>query len=558
MAGNENIFLGSGASLVMIPEHHIEFIVRTSGNTANNTNEFETQAAWRTNKQFIPNLYVGCIMDIYQAGVLKDSLIIASNTATQINTTTSTAHSMGTGDVIRIRKYGAPSMGILDGTNHHLNADNFLGLIESATFPQVEQEMKQMNLALGGTRNITHQYRGIRSSSGGSLNYIIHSGAMLYYALGKCTNINAVFHTHVSRPIPTDMFTSATVGDIILHTKPAVGTFTPHGTNHQDVTAFNETGPFFYKTKKNPTNPNSGSAHDASQVLVPPILNLQSVEADFSVLKIPANTTNPATNLITYTFEELDTSELPSFSLEQNIAKDPNELRTDSTDTDVTESRNFVRIARGNRIASMTISASEGEEMKMTAELNTRAVESIRRLMAAGTTYQGRAGVEDNAQLFNWNGTLGTDMAAPFFFSAGTFSILGEPFAKMSSLNLTINNNLIDKRYMGGHRDIKEALAAQRTYEIQGTAVVTDDALFNEIFVEAENIGEAADLSDGLIQLKFTKDNTEEIVLEFKNYFIDTANWTIPDDKGPVTVEFTVRPRNLHRCTVKTGYVLQG
>ena len=48
------------------------------------------------------------------------------------------------------------------------------------------------------------------------------------------------------------------------------------------------------------------------------------------------------------------------------------------------------------------------------------------------------------------------------------------------------------------------------------------------------------------------------VLLQFKDYFIDSANWTIPDDKGPVTVEVTCKPRNLHSCTVKTGYVLQG
>ena len=255
-------------------------------------------------------------------------------------------------------------------------------------------------------------------------------------------------------------------------------------------------------------------------------------------------------------FEELNTSELPSFSLEQNIAKDPNDLTTDTTGASISESKNFVRVARGNRMASVSISASEGEEMKMTAELNTRAVENIRRILDGAAVYQGRSGVEDNAYLFNWQHVLGTDMAAPFFFSAGTFSILGQEFAKMNSVTLTINNNLIDKRYMGGHRDIKEALAAQRTYELQGTAVVTDDALFDEIFNESENIGTT--VNTGLIELKFTKDNDEEILLQFKDYFIDTANWTIPDDKGPVTVEFTVKPRNLHNCEVTTGYILQG
>ena len=64
----------------------------------------------------------------------------------------------------------------------------------------------------------------------------------------------------------------------------------------------------------------------------------------------------------------------------------------------------------------------------------------------------------------------------------------------------------------------------------------------------------------GLIQLAFTKDNGESVTIKLKDYFIDTANWTIPDDKGPVTVEATVKPRNLltDGCVVNTSYILQG
>ena len=304
---------------------------------------------------------------------------------------------------------------------------------------------------------------------------------------------------------------------------------------------------FFYKTDYNGTNltPNVNLRIDAVNDLQ--LVDRTTVDASTLLVVDP----------IEYTFNEQNTSELPSFSLEQSIAKDPATLTTDSTGKTNAESQNFVRVARGNRINTLTITASEGEEMKMTADLNTRAVESIRNLGAA-TNYESRAGVEDNTQLFNWDQNGGTTMFSPFFFSAGTFTILGEQFMKMNSMTLTINNNLIDKRYMGGHRDMKEGLAGQRTYELSFTAVVTDDALFQEIFNEAENTGTTT--GTGLIQLAFTKDNGESVTIKLKDYFIDTANWTIPDDKGPVTVEATVKPRNLltDGCVVNTSYILQG
>ena len=60
------------------------------------------------------------------------------------------------------------------------------------------------------------------------------------------------------------------------------------------------------------------------------------------------------------------------------------------------------------------------------------------------------------------------------------------------------------------------------------------------------------------VVLKFTKDNNEEFELKFKDYMVTASNWPIPDDKGPVAVESTIMPRNLHSCTVKTHWILQG
>ena len=58
-------------------------------------------------------------------------------------------------------------------------------------------------------------------------------------------------------------------------------------------------------------------------------------------------------------------------------------------------------------------------------------------------------------------------MREPFFFSDGTFKVLGNSFLKINTLTLTMNNNLQDRRFLGmGGKDIQEAIPAQRTYEI--------------------------------------------------------------------------------------------
>ena len=46
--------------------------------------------------------------------------------------------------------------------------------------------------------------------------------------------------------------------------------------------------------------------------------------------------------------------------------------------------------------------------------------------------------------------------------------------------------------------------------------------------------------------------------MKFQDYFLNSANFTIPEDRGPITVEGTIMPRTLNSCTVKTHWVLQG
>ena len=62
---------------------------------------------------------------------------------------------------------------------------------------------------------------------------------------------------------------------------------------------------------------------------------------------------------------------MPSFSLEQNLSKlDGTNLYRTHVDTNETdESRNFVKIARGCRVNTLTMTANENEEVKMTLDL---------------------------------------------------------------------------------------------------------------------------------------------------------------------------------------------
>ena len=47
--------------------------------------------------------------------------------------------------------------------------------------------MKQLNLAVSGSRNYSHQFKAAETVSGGSLELMLNNGSWLYYALGAAT-----------------------------------------------------------------------------------------------------------------------------------------------------------------------------------------------------------------------------------------------------------------------------------------------------------------------------------------------------------------------------------
>ena len=227
--------------------------------------------------------------------------------------------------------------------------------------------------------------------------------------------------------------------------------------------------------------------------------------------------------------------------------------------TSTLEDLNFVRLARGNRVNSFTMTANENEEVKMTMDLSTRTVTKLNQ----NENYEARGGEPTNTSLVNYDSA--EELREPFFFSSGSFSIFGQQFLKVTNMTLTINNNLQEKRFIGvGNTSIQDAIPSNRMYELSFTALVTDDLLFEELFNRNENTGtdEITNgtnfATEGQIDLQFDKSDGEEINISFKNYFLESATYTIPDDKGPITVEAMVKPRDLDACTVKTHWVLQG
>jgi len=510
---NSNIFLGSGASLTFIPE--LDFYVEAESAPANGHTTVALDTTGLVAMRLVTDLYIGCTLDFYAGSpvVLQSSHTVTSNTDNDINFTPAIG-AVVTGGYYILRSYGAPCPAPrAASTVAALNSDNWLGLVESATFPNMEVEAKQLNTSLGGSRNWTHQYKGIETSSGGTINVIANHFAWMYYVLGNCSTLTP--DAEADPTDPSNYYTGLGENEVYFNT-------TAHLTQ----------GPFFYRSLT------------SDRLITPPLLPVDfAAKANIRTLTLPTTTST----LITYGFTEANGSDLPSFALEQTLTKNPLELTTDGDSA--AEDNTFVRIARGNRVNDISLSANENEEVKMAMNLNTRTINNIR-----GETYEARRGVTDNTALFNYNTSLDA-FSDPFFYSGGSLSAFGQTFLKITNMTLTINNNLQDKRYLGaGNRSIKEAIPAQRDYEVQFTGMITDDALYTALTTDEEY---ATNGSSNLLTLTFTK-GAESMTLNLQDYLLNTATITIPEDKGPITLEGVIKPRSLTSCSVETHWILQG
>lgn len=489
-------------------------IFRATGTT------FTIDTNFTSNFNLVNNLYVGCLVEVIDSSASKAVSArarVTANTATTI--TVSPSIDLDEDDFLVITQYGAPipapNATHTSNTYKRLFTD-WVGITESLTFPSTEIEMKQTNLSLGGSRNYTYQYKGIETASGGNIGLVANHASWLYYFFGRCTAISAT----TTSSTPTSKYAVAS-GD--------------SGKTYLNPTSV-DTGPLFRRT--------------VGTVLTPPVAFHLEAHTDLDEVTLPSGTTS-ISNAITYTFAEQEGDLLPSFSLEQVISKlegnsDGGTYTTNNANAD--EDLNFVKIARGNRVNTMTITANENEEIKMTMDLNTRTVHSLEKT----ERYEARRGITDETTFPNYNSV--DEFREPFFFSSGYFKIFGQQFLKINSLTLTMNNNLADRRFIGvGNKSIKEGIPAQRTYELQFTGHVTDDRLYTELLNQAEN-----DNTGQYIELQFEKSNGENFNLKFTDYMVSANNFPIADDKGAIVVETTVMPRTLQSCTAKTHWILQG
>ena len=346
-------------------------------------------------------------------------------------------------------------------------SDGWLGLANTITPSSVEVEMKQVNLALAGTRNWTYQYKGMETAGEASLDLNLNHGSWLYYALGNLASVTSTASaqkTHTNNFQTVDSAPSNHIVYAGVSTDADDRNSTGHSSNNK-----------FHRVLK------------GSQTLCPPLLPYNSAY----LMTLPDVTNGVIGDAITYTFTERNDSILPTFALELTQEKGSNLGSIPMVDRNTYNETCYAQLYPGCMVSSMTFTANANEEVKTTLGLNVKRVfECPDGYVAKGYDATNNDTTEFK-RLFNFGQQTGADtdvtearhsLIEPFYFSDGTISLFGNDFMYVESMSLTITNNVTDKRYVGQYnKQIKMAVPAQRTYELTMTAQVTDRRIFDEL-----------------------------------------------------------------------------
>jgi len=386
---------------------------------------------------------------------------------------------------------------------HTVLSDSWLGLVNSFSPPTVEVTLNQMNLALGGTRNFTHQYKGAETVSGASLDINMNNGSWLYYTLGSMSvTEGGSAGSSLASASTAKTFIDRNTGQIV---RTVLGSVT--------------------------------STTGGAMMICPPIKNASTF-------------TERSTNDLVYTFTELNGDSLPSFAIDMTHTKASNSDKLDalSGTPDSAHDNMWAKLATGCQVNSLTMNFAEGEELKANVELVTKT------LFDCPELYYPQRNVSTVSDLHNFGTTVEN---YPFMFSDGGIKIFGQTFSRIKSGSLTISNNLTPHRFIGNYdrRSVSHHTPAQRTYDLSFTMLITDTRVWEELRRSDEfNASGAGVPSSGVVQIKFTKPTstahsgsvTEEIIdLQFSDYIVDAVTFPFPDDKSALEVEVTMKARTL-------------
>jgi hypothetical protein len=567
MVSNE-VFVGAGTMATLVPEMDMYFD-SMEVTFANGNNIAVLDSADSNKFKFLTNLYVGCRAKVTNSNpstAVVYHVMVTSNTEDSFTFDSDVSDIGSSNELVDVKLlgFGAPVIAP-STTNQKLLSDNWLGLVNSFSPPSVDVETKQLALMGGNTRNLSLQYRGAETVSGGSLDISLNNGSWLFYALGKITDVNAT-NTHPWTTSTSDKFITnpTTYGLVRVPSNDGIE-YPPLPTSAADTAALVQSDVITTLANDYTSGGLSLVLTDASNFASSGEGTINGVA--FSWTAKSSNTltvadlsvdysagveiiTTAATGLaasydeirddsvLTYIFGEANGASLPSFGLDVSYRK-ADVAATTAVDNLTPHENIYSRIFTGCQVNTLTLNFEEGQELKTSLDLVTRRAYDV--VTDDADNYIPHNGVLNPSGLKNFSATASDNY--PFMFSDGALTVFGQTFGRVKSGSVTINNNITPQRYIGNtnRQVMNEHIPAQRTYEISMTALITDTTLWDELRKEDGEVTGA----NKLLSLNFTKEGGELIKMSFSDYIIQTVDIPFPEDKGAIEVTFTASARTL-------------
>ena len=418
------------------------------------------------------------------------------------------------------------------------------GVYESITVPDMATEFVPQYFLGASNRNFYYMYRGKQSFSGSLPNFILLNGYALRFPIGRVRTVA----------------TAVSGGSTTLagaHFKGEREVDATNGTNFSNGD--------YIEIERGGTNPEvrqiiSGASGAGAQTFV---LNYPLMFAHANGVTIAETT---AGTTFTHTISEMSDLDTVTWHVRN---------RDEDEDPDNDWVRRFV----GGHVSRATISADEGDMLRMSwddvpfidmahNQLDSSAVTgNVSRATAAMIDPAGIGGDTPHS-----GAALGTPLYAttePYYFSQGSVSLFGVTFARIRNFRIEINNNVTPEYYIQDQtidrRIPSEMHEQRREYRMSATvalpnavaATANTRTLFKELLSEG-NL--TAGFSGFDVSLAFTRGTSDTITItippssassagESQGAFISRASTSVGTD-SPVQADVEIMFRSMQIAVV--------
>lgn len=518
-----------------------------------------------------------------------------------------TGTTSGPNDELLIDTVGTPT--IDTGSTYHASAsssdesvltDQFIGLAATVALPETKVEVRRSHI-VGVGRDVVIQEPQRFSNEGGSLETMMNSARWLYYALGReVIDIPSSLMTDPSGHGKLDIsngdsyigytgtLSNLAAGDYVIVQDSTATDFpkdTPAAASKE--WGADGVGIDMENTERNEIRQVLYIDGTTRRIHVEEPFHFNHLASVYSLraLKYDTGSSNgsPDFDTTTANFGKITNRQsrllfsgptLPSFSIESSIRTTNSGSFNASAEGigapgSANDSKQLTRVWKGCKVKDFSIAADADAEVKLSINFDalycytdTGRLENANK----GDRYTAHRMFENtaNSVINRKKAGIAPNTEKPFFFYNGEISSFGINIAQVTNFSLQGNNNAeaiytirgnsqaesrntagqsLEQVPFGGSRNANLMIEKAMEYEMSMSVIASDPLIWHEFRTNrTHNFTEP-------ITLTLTKagsgPNREKVIIVIDDYIIDSAPLPIPEDKGVIKSEMTIKPKHV-------------